>query len=181
MGMKHAIWAIAVAGNCLAAGQRASASGFEVRASVRDDGEQVDSSPTRQVPNPAQGDERNRLNPPRSETTESRPVATVPLGQRVQVAWHARNTGKSQELKDVLVHLFVVKELQLGQAAVPPLTEAVAYESALTMDFEPEEKAVGELDLILRQPGNYLLRIETIGLREQHGHEHYAALDLVVK
>ena len=31
------------------------------------------------------------------------------------------------------------------------------------------------------EPGNYLLRVETIGLAPKHPHEHFAAMDLVVR
>lgn len=116
-----------------------------------------------------------------SKERPKRKVVELQRGQSVQVAWLARNVGKSETLTNVLVHFFVVKENELGQQQVPKLTTDVAYEGALTMDFKPQEKATWKFDLGLPDPGSYLLRVETIGLTQKHGHEYYAALDLMVK
>lgn len=110
-----------------------------------------------------------------------RQVVQLTPGQQVQVLWLARNTSRQQTLQDVIVHFFVVKEEELGQAQVPKLDKNVAYEGALTMDFKPQEKAAWRFQLQLPEPGSYLLRVETLGLLKDHGHEHYAALDLTVK
>ena len=112
---------------------------------------------------------------------QQRPAAEFNHDQPVSVAWHAENTGKSEMFKDVLVHFFVVQEEKVGQAEVPKLTEDVTYEGALTMDFKPGQAADWKWTLNIHEPGNYLLRVETIGMASGHGHEHFAAMDLVVK
>ena len=48
------------------------------------------------------------------------------------------------------------------------------------MDFEPADKASGQFTLAIPESGSYLIRIETQGMLDAHGHEHYAALDLIV-
>jgi hypothetical protein len=111
-----------------------------------------------------------------------RPVLEVKAGQRVAVKWTLRCTDPKNTYKDVLVHFFAVKEEKAGQQAVPKLDKDVAAESALTMDFKPKDTADGELSLTIAQPGTYLLRLETIGAAVGlEGHEHFAALDLVVR
>lgn len=110
-----------------------------------------------------------------------RQVVELQRGKTVKVTWVTRNAGKSKPLKDVLVHFFIVKEKELGQTEVPKLTQDVTYEGALTMDFIPQETAKWEFGLSLNESGSYLLRVETVGLLQSHGHEHYAALDLDVK
>ena len=111
----------------------------------------------------------------------ARQVAKFAAGQPVHVAWHVENTSKSTEFKGVLVHFFVVREKEVGQATVPDLGRNVSYEGALTTDFQPGDKADWEWTLNVPEPGSYLLRVETIGMRQSHGHEHFAALDLAVE
>jgi hypothetical protein len=111
-----------------------------------------------------------------------RAVLHVKAGQRVAVQWTLTNTDRAATYKEVLVHFFVVKEDQVGQQLVPKLLKGVVAESALTMDFRPGDRNRGELSFVIDQPGDYLLRLETIGAAVgADGHEHYAALDVVVK
>ena len=118
-----------------------------------------------------------------TEPMPERPVFRAAAGERLQVAWRATNTSRAAELADVLVHFFVVEQEQAGQAKVPPLgAEAnVRHEGALSMDFKPSEKAAGRFSLTIDKPGAYLVRVETVGTAESHGHEHYTAMDLIVE
>jgi hypothetical protein len=115
-------------------------------------------------------------------TPKPRPVLEVKAGQRVTVTWTLRCTDPKANYKDVLVHFVAVKEEKTGQQAVPKLDKDVAAESALTMDFKPKDASDGELSFTLDKPGSYLIRLETIGAAVGlEGHEHFAALDLVVR
>jgi len=145
----------------------ARASGFNIVLSVTSGDKQVQTGPTRELPS------RHKVKPRRS--------LTIGRGATARVSWHAENTAKSTDFKDVLVHFVVVKEKQPGQHEVPKLTRGVAYEGALTMDFEPARKATWQFTLNIQDPGSYLVRVETVGMRNKHGHEHYAALELIVK
>lgn len=145
----------------------ASADEFDIVISVQAGDEQFATVHTRETP--------SEQPPPARKSVE------LSHGAPVHVAWTAQNTAKTRECQNLLVHFFVVKEKETGQAEVPKLTQDVAYEGALTTDFKPQEKASWNFDLAIREPGSYLLRVETIGLSDQHKHEHYAALDLVVK
>jgi hypothetical protein len=114
-------------------------------------------------------------------SAKPRPVLQVKAGERVNVKWTLRCTDAKETYKDVLVHFFAVKEEKAGQQAVPKLDRDVAAESALTMDFKPKDASDGELSFTVDRPGSYLLRLETIGAAVGlEGHEHFAALDLVV-
>jgi hypothetical protein len=115
-------------------------------------------------------------------TPKPRPVLEVKAGERVTVKWTLRCTDPKETYKDVVVHFFAVKEEKTGQQAVPKLDRDVTAESALTMDFKPKDANDGELSLTIDRPGSYLLRVETIGAAVGlEGHEHFAALDLVVR
>ncbi len=111
----------------------------------------------------------------------NRPIVELDRGEAVRVSWHAKNTSQSETFEDVLVHFFVVQEKKTGQAEVPQLTQDVTYEGALTMDFKPGDAADWQWTLKIHDPGSYLLRVETVGMEKPHGHDHYAAMDLVVK
>ncbi len=108
-----------------------------------------------------------------------RGLLVVKAGERVTVKWTLTRTASKEVVKDVVVHLFVVKEEKAGQRAVPKLDRDVLAETAMTMDFNPKDRAHGDLTFSIEKPGTYLLRLETIGAaRGPEGHEHFAALDV---
>jgi hypothetical protein len=112
---------------------------------------------------------------------KARPVLEVKAGQRITAHWTLRNADAKATFKDVIVHFVAVREVALGQAAVPKLDKGVAAESALTMDFRPGDHSEGELSFTLDRPGSYLLRLETRGAAAgAQDHEHFAALDVLV-
>ncbi len=103
-------------------------------------------------------------------------------GEPIRIHWTLTSTDRRNTYKDVLVHGFVVKIDRSGQAEVPKLDRDVLLESALTMDFKPGDRAEGDFHLTIDRPGAYLLRLETIGAAVGlDGHEHFAAMDLVVR
>jgi hypothetical protein len=121
-----------------------------------------------------------RLEP--GQKPKTRAVFEVPVAKEIRVQWTLSCTAPQGTFKDVIVHFFVVQEDKIGQPTTPKLNKEVAAESALTMDFTPGEKAKGEMKLEIARPGAYLLRLETIGAgKGNQSHEHFAALDLLVK
>jgi hypothetical protein len=113
---------------------------------------------------------------------KARSVLEATAGKTVSVTYSVTSTANKDTTKDVTVHFFVVKIDKVGQTTVPKLDKDVAAESALTMDFAPKDVAKGEMSLKIEKPGVYLLRVETIGAAVGvDGHEHFAAMDLVVK
>jgi hypothetical protein len=113
--------------------------------------------------------------------SQLRPVLKLKRSQPITVKWIVTCTAPQANYKDLLIHLFVVKEQSAGQRAIPKLDKDVAAESALTMDFRPKDKARGEMHLRLESGGAYLLRLETVGAIGSANHEFSAALDLVVE
>jgi hypothetical protein len=110
----------------------------------------------------------------------SRPVLTTAAGTPVTAKWLLSNTHETAMVKDVLVHFFVVKQEKPDQAEVPKLTKDVLVESALSMDFRPQDRNEGEITFTPLAPGCYLIRLELKGAAGKNG-EPFAALDLVVK
>ena len=114
-------------------------------------------------------------------STGTRPVLAATAGRNVSVQWSIVNQDKTAGLADVTVHCFLTKENAIGQSGAPPLGGDVAFESALVMDFAPQAKSAADFVLQAPEPGNYLLRVETVGALKQHGHEHFAAMDVKVQ
>ena len=115
---------------------------------------------------------------PSGKKPQPRPVFTTREPETLVVSWKAKNTGQQDTFKDVLIHCFVVREEEAGQEKVPDLADPV-QEAAITMDFKPGSSASAEFSLTIDKPGAYLVRVETRNMLDTHGHEHYAALDLV--
>jgi hypothetical protein len=100
----------------------------------------------------------------------------------VTVRWTLTNSDAKATFKNVTVHFVAVRQEKLGQATMPKLNRGVVAETALTMDFKPRDSTKGELAFTMDAPGPYLLRLETIGAAVgPDGHEHFAALDLLVE
>lgn len=112
---------------------------------------------------------------------KKRDIFNVKAGDRITVKWTLTKKD-AKAVKNVLVHFFAVKLQELGQKTTPKLDKGVLAESALVMDFNPKDKTQGELSFVITQAGPYLLRVETIGAAVgDSGHEHFAALDVLVK
>ncbi len=127
------------------------------------------------------GKEAKKVDSKVAPQADSRPVLTVQTAKRIQVSWTVTASSKSTD-KDVLIHLFVVRESKTGQAAVPKLDKDVPAETAMTMDFQPQDKASGTLEFQIDTPGTYLMRIETRGDAEGAAvPEQFVAIDLVVQ
>ena len=111
----------------------------------------------------------------------SRAVLMAAVNTPITVRWSVRNLDAAQTAKDVLVHGFVVQEDRPNQVEVPRLTKGVLVESALTMDFRPQDHGTGEITFRVRQAGCYLIRLELKGAAGPGAAEPFAALDLVVR
>jgi hypothetical protein len=116
------------------------------------------------------------------EKPKPRSALEVKAGDKIAVRWTLRSTAVKETAKDVLVHFYAVKISKLGEPPPSKLDKNVVTETALTMDFKPKDKTEGELHFQIDQPGFYLLRLETRGAAVgPDGHEHFAALDLIVQ
>lgn len=121
-----------------------------------------------------------QIDPPKDQKIVHRPVIEGAADARFTATWKLTATG-AEPLKDVLVHFYVVRIDRPGQASPPLEPKDVVIESALTMDFEPKGSASATVKFQAPQAGTYLVRIETQGGAEKKSHEHFAAIDLVVK
>ncbi len=113
---------------------------------------------------------------------KERKVLHAKAKEKLRIDWILTNISDKESAKSVLVHLIVVKEEKVGQQKISKANKDIAAESAVIVDIAPKEKTKGDLKFVINEPGAYLVRVETIGAAAgAEGHEHFAALDLVIK
>ena len=99
-----------------------------------------------------------------------RAVLATKSGTKIRIRWSIVNQEKTGIIPDVTVHLLLDHDQK----------DAV-YESALVMDFAAQARSSADFVVAALAPGNYVLRLETIGAARSHGHEHAAVMDVKVR
>ena len=107
-----------------------------------------------------------------------RPVLKARAGDRITVQFIMTNVYPHGMPADAGVHYFIVREGSLGQKPVPPIGQDVVIEGTFGLDLKPQARVGMRQQVVIRQPGNYLLRVES--QRTQRDHEHFAAIDLQI-
>ncbi len=107
-----------------------------------------------------------------------RPVLKARVGDRLTVQFILTNIYPHGMPVGAGVRYFVVREREIGQKAVPPLSAGVVIEGSFALDLKPHARVGTRQQIVIRQPGNYLLRVES--QRTQRDHEHFAAIDLQI-
>jgi hypothetical protein len=77
------------------------------------------------------------------------------------------------------VHYYVVRERELGQKPVPVGGQDAVIDGTFAFDLKPQARIGARQRFVIRQPGNYLLRVES--QRTQRDHEHFSAIDLQIQ
>jgi len=107
-----------------------------------------------------------------------RPVLRAKAGDTIAFQFMMTNVYAHESARNAGVRFYIVRERELGQKAVPPL-ETLAAEGSFTFNLKPKAKIGAKERVLMPQPGNYLLRVES--LRTQRDHEHFAAIDLEIR
>jgi hypothetical protein len=111
-----------------------------------------------------------------------RPVVMAKAGDEIRVSWRMRSGYPHGTMKAVTIHFFVVREAQIGQKPVPdPAGQAGIVDNSFVMDFAPDAEATGALRFRVQAPGDYLVRVQSENTHQEHGHEHFSAIDLHVE
>lgn len=105
-----------------------------------------------------------------------RPLGEVKVGEALALQFFLTNTYPHGVKKDVTVRSYVVREKKRGQKSVPDLKEGVVTRQEFKMNFKPGCRVGARVQFRIREPGIYLLRIET--LNTDSDHEHFAAIDV---
>ena len=107
-----------------------------------------------------------------------RPVLNLRAGDRITMQFIMTNVYPHGLAKGAGVHYYVVREKDIGQKTLPPLTNPVA-EGTFTFDLKPKARIGVRQHFVIRDAGIYLLRVES--LRTQRDHEHFSAIDLQIE
>jgi hypothetical protein len=111
-----------------------------------------------------------------------RPIVDAKVGEPIRVAWQMKSGFPHGIMKEVTIHFFVVREEQTGQKPVPdPNSPAGLVDNSFVMDFAPKKAATGSLRMKILEPGTYLVRVQSENTHQEHDHEHFSAIDLVVR
>ena len=108
-----------------------------------------------------------------------RPVLQARAGDDIAMQFILTNVYPHGSAKNAGVHYYVVREHDIGQKTVPSLKEGLILEGRFTFDLKPKARIGAREHFIIRQPGIYLLRVES--MRTQRDHEHFSAIDLQIQ
>jgi hypothetical protein len=112
-----------------------------------------------------------------SANGQSPPAFSVKRGETLTVQWTATNPAPGPALSEVTMHTVLDKD---GAATQKPGPNAL-YEGAVNLDFRPGDKSSGNFRMPMVEPGNYVLRVETVGIRAKAGAESFATLKVTVQ
>jgi len=107
-----------------------------------------------------------------------RPVLKARVGDKITIQFIMTNVYAHASAPDAGVRYYVVREKEIGQKTVPAL-QNVTVEGSFTFDLKPKARIGARQRIAISEPGNYLLRVES--LRTQREHEHFAAIDIQVQ
>jgi hypothetical protein len=108
----------------------------------------------------------------------ARPVLKVRAGEKITIQFIMTNVYAHAGAPDAGVRYYVVREKEIGQKTVPAL-QNVTVEGSFNFDLKPKARIGARQRIAISEPGNYLLRVES--LRTQRDHEHFAAIDIEVR
>jgi hypothetical protein len=108
-----------------------------------------------------------------------RPLAKATAGEPLALQFFLTNTYPHGVIKNVTVRYYVVREEKRGQKAVPDLKKGTVAGGQFTMNFKPNCRVGSRVNFRIKEPGFYLLRVETINTDSDH--EHFSAIDIEVK
>lgn len=134
---------------------------------------------------PQAGAEKDEVNTtvvyqdPPGESVDQRPQFKAKAGETLVLQFILTNTYPHGEKQDVRIRYFVVREAKAKQKAVPDLREGVVTQGRFTLNYKPKCRVGARQSFTIKEPGNYLLRVQTENTDSDH--EHFSAIDIVVE
>jgi hypothetical protein len=110
---------------------------------------------------------------------QPRPLIKVKAGEPLVFQFILINTYPHGVSKDVTVRYFVVREDAPRQKELPNLSDNVVTQGNFLLNFRPKARVGARVSFVIRDPGVYLLRVDTLNTGSDH--EHFSAIDLRVE
>ena len=107
---------------------------------------------------------------------QPRPLFKVKAGEPLVLQFILINTYPHGVNKDVSVRYFVAREQAPKQKELPELGEGVVTQGRFVLNFKAKTRVGARVAFTIREPGIYLLRVETMNTGSDH--EHFSAIDL---
>jgi hypothetical protein len=110
---------------------------------------------------------------------QPRPLFKAKVNEPLVLQFVLVNTYPHGVRKDVTVRYFVVREQASRQKDLPNLTENVVTQGKFLLNFKPKCRVGTRVAFTIREPGVYLVRVDTLNTGSDH--EHFSAIDLRVE
>lgn len=110
------------------------------------------------------------------------PKLTVKAGDPLVLQFILTNVYPHGFIKDVSVRYLVIRTGELSMKRLPDLQEHqadIVTQGQATLNFKPKCRVGARMQLRVDEPGIYLVWLETLNTKSDH--EHFSAIDLVVK
>jgi len=109
----------------------------------------------------------------------ARPLANVKAGEPLALEFFLTNTYPHGVKKNVVVRYFVIREDKPRQKNTPDPAKGSITDGQFQMNFKPKCRVGARVNFRIKEPGYYLLRVETQNTDSDH--EHFSAIDVKVE
>jgi hypothetical protein len=108
-----------------------------------------------------------------------RPLLKVKAGDPLVLQFIYDNAYPHGLTKNVRIRYFVTRVEKVKQKVMPALDENVVTQGQFKLNFKPKARIGARVAFTLREPGVYLLRVDSFNTNSDH--EHFSAIDLQVE
>jgi hypothetical protein len=108
-----------------------------------------------------------------------RPLLKVKAGEPLALQFVLINTYPHGVIKDATVRYYVAPEEKPGRKSKPELKNGTVTDGQFTLNLKPKCRVGSRVAFVLKEPGFYVLRVETVNTDSDH--EHFAAIDIEVE
>src|SRR5262249_21660502 len=105
-----------------------------------------------------------------------RPLFKVKAGEPLVLQFIYTNAYPHGDTKNVRIRYFLARAEKVGQKTLPPLGDNVVTRGQFEMNFKPKCRVGARVAFTVREPGVYLLRVDSFNTNSDH--EHFAAIDV---
>jgi hypothetical protein len=108
-----------------------------------------------------------------------RPMFKARANEPLMMQFFLTNVYPHGELKDVTVRYFLVREDRARQKELPNLAKGTVTQGQFKLNLKPKARVGARVAFTIREPGVYLLRVDTLNTKSDH--EHFSAIDVLVE